>query len=994
MWLIRTDWTPSIGLSSFILTLNLLASACSPFGGHGPFDDDDIEPSEFSLTSCARPEMGCSCEPGTASIPCYDLVNADGEQSCGVGTRYCRDGAWTTCESITAVKVRGRAQRLAPGFTSCDLADLGVAACNPDCFVAEDEPTPCDVNGDNSEPTIFRSTDNCAAAAPGIYLDGSGGPSSGGGAELVDSDGDGIVDVAEEPGCENAPGNIDSSGVFGCPGGDNIGVYALLNPKEYATRELPPFQPPPPPIDLYILADHAIVEIDNWFWIFGLGPRTIRIAMDEPLKNIRDNISTFSQNIEAPYVSRGFAPDVRYGFGYFHDYQAWPHFGDSRGNALAYRHLQNFNADANVLRATLNSLNPADHERRGMGNWEDWFDDWSWIPFSLVFYGPESGSQALWSIATGQGLPFGTHPVSAAPACPAGSWGYPCFRDGALPVVAVLMDDPMHNGPGHGSLTGALPYPLDLPSLRGRPTPTSSGSVTSLGGAGSWSNPYVLPGDAGSYWRRYTGSTKHSGNSVGTGPCETQDMFYLVNERRNWNGNDQTLEFTVNETSHITVHARRTDGNEMRVALYRKGQSSHIRCAAGTNIDFTQDLAPGTYLVRLDGSRDDSGGLFGWGKHHHVYDYELNIGKFDWRIGYNSHVNPELNDNGIKVVGLYGCSVGAIFAGAQCKSTCPSGSDECTSDNTGVNQLIELAYDTNARRSNGAPIYSVVNTGAGAANALSSGIADLITDFEQEIVLIPRDNPSTPFDERRFIAGITAEGCHLGGPCQPTVGQAFSCTRCRTSDPIDATIAVYYDPSEGHPPQTTEPQIFDFTVDVVSRRVVAGRSGESVLRSIPVRIVIPPDIRLEAGAYWRDYDATLFDPTLPDDTPLCAIGGETGLRPDWLTFNWSAITPANSSGSSYIQFDVQSDDSKLGLGGAPGFCFRVPNLPGVPTGGCSVPRQPNSGAVAIAENLIDQGGSNFKHHLRVTATLHPTPDGAVGPTLYDMGVRYACTPFE
>lgn len=982
---------------AFTLVLPAVAPGCTPFSGSFADDEGTVERAQTSLRECARPEMGCSCVAGSAPQPCYELLTADGRKTCGVGTRYCRDEAWTACESITEIKVDSRAQRLAPGFTSCDLNDLGVAACNPDCFVAEDQPAPWDMHDENSEPTIFRSTDY--GVPSGVYLDGSGGPGSGGNV-LADTDGDGIVDVAEEPGCEGTPGNIDSSGRFGCPDGDGIGVYALLNQGESKSTDIPVFQPPPPPTDLFILADHAVVEFFNPFGIIGIGPLTIRVAIDEPLKDVRDNIDTFAQNIEEPYVSRGFAPDLRYGFGYFHDYQAWNRFGDSRRDAQAFRQLLPLTSGAANLRNTLNSLTPHEHERRGWGDMNDWFLDYSLIPLRLVFYGPESGSQALWSIATGQGLPYGE--VSArtpsAPACPAGTWGYPCFRDGALPVVAVLMDDPMHNGPGSSSLVGDLAYPIDYGPLHGRPGPTDSGNLTSLSGSGTWSSPHVVPGDASNYWRRYTGSTHGRSNTVSDGPCATRDRITPFQQLRNWRGNDQTIEFTVSKKSNVTINIRQTGGDEMRAALYRKSGSGPpnpehpLNCASGTHIEWHRDLVPGTYVLRIDGSQDAEGGTFGYGTHHHTFNYTIDIGTFDWRIGYNSHVLPELTANGIKVVGMYGCSVGAIFDFYGCQPVCTDPAT-CGDDNRGVNQLIQLAYDTNARASDGAPIYSIVKTPGGAANILSQGIARLITDFEQDVVLIPRDNPSTSFDERLFIQGISASGCDLG-TCEPVPGNGYACHRCRTDDDIDATIVAYYDVAAGHPAQTAEPQIFDFTVDVVSRRSVAGRSGDSVLRSIPVRIVIPPDIRLEEGAYWRDYDATIFDPSLPDDTPLCAIGGETGLRPDWLTFNWDAFIPANSSGSSFIQFDVQSANSKVGLGSAPGFCFRIPNVTGVPAGPCSIPRQPNSGGIEIAENLISHGGSNFQHHLRVTATLHPTPDGAVGPTLHDMSVRYACTPFE
>lgn len=63
---------------------------------------------------------------------------------------------------------------------------------------------------------------------------------------------------------------------------------------------------------------------------------------------------------------------------------------------------------------------------------------------------PESQVEALYQIATGEGIaPW----VPASFGCPAGGFGYPCFRTDALPVVLIFTDAPFHNGPG-----GVRPY--------------------------------------------------------------------------------------------------------------------------------------------------------------------------------------------------------------------------------------------------------------------------------------------------------------------------------------------------------------------------------------------------------------------------------------------------------------------------------------------------------------------------------------------------------
>lgn len=76
---------------------------------------------------------------------------------------------------------------------------------------------------------------------------------------------------------------------------------------------------------------------------------------------------------------------------------------------------------------------------------------------------PESQVEALYQIATGEG--FGRY-VPPSFGCPAGGFGYPCFRRDALPVVLLFSDAPFHNGPG-----GAYPFanPGACPTIRPEP---------------------------------------------------------------------------------------------------------------------------------------------------------------------------------------------------------------------------------------------------------------------------------------------------------------------------------------------------------------------------------------------------------------------------------------------------------------------------------------------------------------------------------------------
>ncbi len=58
---------------------------------------------------------------------------------------------------------------------------------------------------------------------------------------------------------------------------------------------------------------------------------------------------------------------------------------------------------------------------------------------------PEAQVEALYQVATGEGIGSFVPPSLG---CPMGGTGYPCFRDGALPIVLLFTDAPFHNGPG------------------------------------------------------------------------------------------------------------------------------------------------------------------------------------------------------------------------------------------------------------------------------------------------------------------------------------------------------------------------------------------------------------------------------------------------------------------------------------------------------------------------------------------------------------------
>jgi hypothetical protein len=64
-------------------------------------DDDDPEVTD-ECYRCVSPNRNCPCEPGTMAVPCTpDAIQVEGGTLvCAEGTRYCRDGLWSSCEAI------------------------------------------------------------------------------------------------------------------------------------------------------------------------------------------------------------------------------------------------------------------------------------------------------------------------------------------------------------------------------------------------------------------------------------------------------------------------------------------------------------------------------------------------------------------------------------------------------------------------------------------------------------------------------------------------------------------------------------------------------------------------------------------------------------------------------------------------------------------------------------------------------------------------------
>lgn len=169
-------------------------------------------------------------------------------------------------------------------------------------------------------------------------------------------------------------------------------------------------------------------------------------SMGEPLANVRTSLSRIAAEIRTEI------PDIHLGVGHHEDFPFGSAFGGygSAGDEV-YVNLQDITDDLAAVQTALNGL--------ALGNGGD---------------GPESQVEGLYQTATGEGGDWrytggGSYSI-ARRRCPAfpdedgNRIGYPCFRPGALPIVVLVTDVIFHNGidtsfPGGTAYTGISPSP-------------------------------------------------------------------------------------------------------------------------------------------------------------------------------------------------------------------------------------------------------------------------------------------------------------------------------------------------------------------------------------------------------------------------------------------------------------------------------------------------------------------------------------------------------
>ena len=278
------------------------------------------------------------------------------------------------------------------------IGDLSESTVDTD---GDGTPDRFDQDSDNDTWTDAEEAGDTDVATPPIDSDGDGIPNF----RDTDSDDDGLSD-ADERTYGTDPTNPDTDGdgvsdlveIAACPAGDTSCAMDATNPTSNPRTRgdfvfLEPYMmPPTPPRDTLDFATN-IRQADVYFLIDSTG------SMGGAIDNVKLGLSAPSTGIIDQV--RATIPDTYFGVGDFKD----------AGDVYVYRNVTDMTASASTAQAGVNTLSAS-----GGGDT------------------PEGDVPSLYAAASGMGV--STSPaIAARTGCPAGTFGYPCFRSGAVPII-------------------------------------------------------------------------------------------------------------------------------------------------------------------------------------------------------------------------------------------------------------------------------------------------------------------------------------------------------------------------------------------------------------------------------------------------------------------------------------------------------------------------------------------------------------------------------
>lgn len=233
-----------------------------------------------------------------------------------------------------------------------------------------------------------------------------------------DSDNDGVLDVAEDANCNGQRDGNESNALNADTDGDGVSdlveVAAGTNPNNAADNPqangdfvfVEPYQAPQAPLDSNLDFSTKLQAVDLYVVLDRSG------SMSTEISTVKNNLSTVVSNVACPPLGNGTPgnciPDLWAGAGTV---------GYHGAGAAAFQNWVDISPNPSFSSVPIS-------EPTGTSDFQE----------PLTF--------AAWAAITGMGgANYTMGSVPARTGCAAGRFGYPCFRNGALPVVLLATDE-------------------------------------------------------------------------------------------------------------------------------------------------------------------------------------------------------------------------------------------------------------------------------------------------------------------------------------------------------------------------------------------------------------------------------------------------------------------------------------------------------------------------------------------------------------------------
>lgn len=414
---------------------------------------------------------------------------------CHEGTRYCRGGLWSGCESVVTYP-RPQQHTNPQAVVKPDASTEKCNDCSINCFVIRDNLDPIDGGLDATSNNVSTPTSGGLTLT---YTLPEAGPMDSGPTFDPSTC---VLNTAPDHDCDGIPSVYDPY--------PNMKPFATANPTIFL--DVAPGETGTGVVSLQFYLNSA----DVYFLVDQTGSMqderdrlkadlTSGDFIDDPTFNCADYDFDFQPNNELKAQGimgavRCIIRDANFGVGYFREIPL--SYGDS--DSVTFRNLQDITNDLSSVSSAVGLLTTQSN------------NDW-----------PEASMLALKALVTGDGYYFGTNKVGLATriGCPSLTWGYPCFRTNAIPIVLMFTDAQFHNGPANNNYAY---YSGNLGITKG-----TNASYTSVGSTNeTYASAYDL-GDLTNSFNSYIGSTAgmaadlaSSAISCGSGDATGADAMF------------------------------------------------------------------------------------------------------------------------------------------------------------------------------------------------------------------------------------------------------------------------------------------------------------------------------------------------------------------------------------------------------------------------------------------------------------------------------------